>query len=245
VGFGTATTWTRAEMHIEFLVEDRSGGQLIEILVPKLIGEFGSPHTWKVHAYDGVGRIDKNLDGRQDPSKRQLLNQLPRLLKGYGRTPGFDLVVVIVDSDNRDCKKFLAELRDVLANCSPAPRTLFRLAIEEIEAWYLGDKNAITNAYPSAIRQKLNSYRQDSVCGTWERLSEALAPRNARIRQPMPRQSKSEWARRIGPLMNVEVNDSPSFQRFRDGLRNAVGYPVSASVSKRAPASLSTAMRKS
>ena len=124
-------------MHLEFLIEDRSGSRLMETLLPKLLGEPGNLHTWRIHAYKGVGRVPHNLGATADPSKRMLLDQLPRLLRGYGRTPGIDAVVLIVDADRRDCREFLTELETLLQACDPAPqRTLFRLAIEEIEAWY-------------------------------------------------------------------------------------------------------------
>ena len=69
-------------MHIEILVEDASGKKLLEAVLPKLLGAYGEPHTWNMHAYKGVGRIPSNLKGRADPAKRILLDQLPRLLQG-------------------------------------------------------------------------------------------------------------------------------------------------------------------
>ena len=46
-------------MHIEILVEDASGEKLLESLLPKVFGTQGDPHTWRVHAYKGIGRIPK------------------------------------------------------------------------------------------------------------------------------------------------------------------------------------------
>ncbi len=43
----------------------------------------------------GIGRIPKNLNAGGDPAKRILLDQLPKLLGGYGKTPGIDAVVVV------------------------------------------------------------------------------------------------------------------------------------------------------
>lgn len=125
-------------MHIEILVEDSSGAAMLEVLVPQFIGDHGNPHTWRIISYRGVGHVPKDLKPNQDPAKRALLNQLPRLLSGYGRTPGIGAVVVIADSDRRDCRQFLQELQTLLQQCNPIPNTLFRLAIEEMEAWYLG-----------------------------------------------------------------------------------------------------------
>lgn len=213
-------------MHIEILVEDSSGAKLVEALLPVVIGPQGEPHTWRVHPYKGIGRLPAGLSAKADPSKRALLDQLPRLLTGYGKSAGIDAVVVVVDSDRRDCNAFLGELKNLLLKCHPAPNTLFRLAIEEMEAWFLGDRQALLAAYPRAKTNVLQRYKQDSVCGTWELLADAIHPGGlAAILKggwPLPGQAKHEWAEKIAPRMNVEHNQSPSFCKFRDGLRRLV-----------------------
>jgi len=214
-------------MHIEILVEDSSGERLLECLLPRMIGEQGQPHTWRLHAYKGIGRIPPGLMTVADPAKRILLDQLPKILRGYGRTPGIDAVVIVLDSDRRDCSKFLNELRTLVNGLDQAPRTLFRLAIEEVEAWYLGDRVALAAAYPGAKQRALENYVQDSVCGTWEVLANATYPGGAaaikKAGWPLPGQLKHEWAERIGPEMDIESNASPSFCKLRDGLRRLMG----------------------
>lgn len=213
-------------MHIEILVEDSSGEKLLESLLPKLFGPLGAPHTWRTHAYKGIGRIPGNLNAGGDPAKRILLDQLPRLLRGYGNTPGIDAVVVILDSDRRNCVDFLAELKSLAARCNPAPNTLFRIAIEEIEAWYFGDQRAVSIAYPKAKIDVLNRYEQDSICGTWELLADAISPGGSTSIKstgwPLPGQVKHEWAEKIGPLLDPDRNVSPSFIKLRDGLRRLI-----------------------
>jgi len=210
-------------MHIEVLVEDSSGAKLLDQLLPQILGEQGAPHTWRlIKPYKGIGGIPKGLTAKADPAKRILLDQLPRLLRGYGKSPGYDAVVVVLDSDRRDCKAFLQELKSVADQCNPAPHTLFRLAIEEIEAWYLGDRLALLKAFPRAKREVLDRYEQDSVCGTWELLADAIHVGGAaaikKTGWPLPGQLKHEWAEKIGPFMNLHQNASPSFGKFRDGL---------------------------
>ena len=154
------------------------------------------------------------------------MNPLPRLLAGYGKTPGIDAVVVVIDSDSRDCTVFLAELMALLARCQPAPNTLFRLAVEEMEAWFLGDRPALLAAYPRAKKDVLTRYEQDTVCGTWELLADAVHPGGSRAVKkagwPLPGELKHEWAGSIGPRMDIASNVSPSFCKFRDGLRRLV-----------------------
>lgn len=218
-------------MHFEILVEDSSGAKLMESVLPKLLGEQGNPHSWRVHGYNGIGRIPKKeMDARADPAKRMLLDRLPGILRAHGKTHGIDAVVVILDTDKRDCVDFLAELKALAAGCNPAPNTLFRLAIEEVEAWYLGDRQALEKAYPRAKADVLNRYVQDSVCGTWELLADAIHPGgSAAIKQagwPLPGQIKHEWAEKIGPLLDPDRNVSPSFGKLRDGLRRLAAEDI-------------------
>jgi hypothetical protein len=213
-------------MHLEILVEDSSGEKLLDAILPKILGENGKTHTWRLHAYKGIGRIPKGMSAGVNPTNRMLLDNLRKLLSGYGKTPGVDAVVVVLDTDSRNCRDFLAELNDILSSCNPAPNTLFRLAIEEIEAWYFGDKSAIINAYPKAKKEILNQYQQDSICGTWELLADAIYPGGSgaikKAGWPIPGQIKHEWAEKIGPHLSLSENISPSFGKLRDGLNRLV-----------------------
>ena len=197
-------------MHIEFLLEDSSGEKLVAQLLPKILGVHGEKHTWRLKSYKGIGRIPPGLSAKADPAKRILLDRLPRLLQGYGRTPGIDAVVVVLDTDRRDCKEFLHELTSLAYKCNPMPHTLFRLAIEEIEAWYLGDRDGLLEAYPNAKRDVLDRYVQDSVCNTWELLADAVHKGGvAAIKKagwPLAGDIKHEWAEKITPFMNINRN---------------------------------------
>lgn len=211
-------------MHIEICIEDASGQKFLEHMLPKLLA--AGEATWRVHGYKGVGRLPQNLTAASRPKKKTLLDKLPMLLRGFARTPGIDAVVIIVDTDDHDCNVFLNELNGVVANIHPAPRVLFRLAIEEMEAWYFGDQEAIRTAYPSAKDAQLQAYVGDSVCGTWERLADAIFTGGAaKLKSegwPASGMAKCEWAERITPHMDVDVNISPSFKKFRDGIRGLV-----------------------
>ena len=213
-------------MHIEILIEDSSGGQLLNTLLPQILGAQGQPHTWRLHAYKGIGRIPRGLRKTADPAKRILLDQLPKILRGYAKTPGIDAVVVVLDSDRKDCAAFLTQLKELADASEMSSKTLFRLAIEEMEAWYLGDREALLRAYPRAKTKALDGYEQDSVCGTWEVVADALYPGGSKkVKKagwPLPGQLKHEWAEKIGPEMDIENNTSPSFCKLRDGLRRLI-----------------------
>ena len=209
-------------MHLEILVEDSSGRCLLEAVVPKILGPHAEPHTWKVIGYKGLGHLPRGLKSSSDPAKRILLDRLPNILRAYGKSSWIDGVLVLVDADRRDCKSFLDELNDIVAQMSPAPCVVFRLAIEEVEAWYFGDRAALLSAYPRARREILDRYAQDSVCSTWELLADAIHPGGSAqimtVGYPFAGQIKHAWAERIGPLMNPQDNASPSFRKFKDAL---------------------------
>ncbi|MBT9583169.1 DUF4276 family protein [bacterium] len=214
-------------MHIEILVEDSSGKKLLDSIIPKILGPLHNEHTWRLHAYRGIGRLPRGLKPGGDPRKRILLDQVPRIIQGYGKTPGIDAVVVVLDSDRKDCASFLAELKAMAASCQSPPNTIFRLAIEEMEAWYFGDPEALLVGYPRARQEVLARYIQDSVCATWEMLADAVYPGGVaavkKVGWPLPGQLKHEWAEKIGPWMDPERNQSPSFAKLRDGLRSLLG----------------------
>ena len=219
-------------MHLEILVEDISGRTLLEAVVPKILGSYAEPHTWRIIAYKGVGKLPTGLRSATDPAKRVLLDRLPALLRGYGRTPGIDAVMIVVDSDRRDCSQFLSELSGLVTVINPCPTVLFRLAIEEIEAWYFGDRAALLSAYPRARREVLGRYVQDSICDTWETLADAIHPGGSaeikRVGYPYAGAVKHTWAVRIAPLMDTSANTSPSFRKLREGLARLSGRPSGA-----------------
>ena len=220
-------------MHYEILVEDQSGKKALDNIVPKIIG---SEHTFNVHSYKGVGRIPRGLKGVTDPNKRLLLDNLPRLLRGYGKTfagyrdPPYSTaaVILVCDLDDKCLKSLRGELFNILERCNPRPKTAFCIAIEEGEAWFLGDLLAVKTAYPRAKNHILTSYINDSICGTWEKLADAIYPGGSVMLSSKGWQeigaAKSVWAGGITPYMNVENNASPSFCYFRDKIRNMIDY---------------------
>ena len=214
-------------MHFEVITEDRSGGYVAEILMEKLL--CGRPHTKKIRSATGLGHIPKNIPKAKAPGarKKTLLGRLPGLLTGYGRVyqydPGNYAVVILVDADDRDCRLFLRDLHKLLDGVEPRPRCLFRLAIEEIEAWFLTCPDALKSAGYQVKNRPLIGYRPDSVCDTWEKLADVIYPGGAKKLKPLdyPRigEKKCEWAVRITPHIDINRNPSPSFQKFCEGIR--------------------------
>jgi len=217
-------------MHFEILVEGQSELTALSILMSKIIGEYNNPHTWKIHKHRGIGKIPGDLTAQSNRNDQTLLHNLPAKLRAYGDEEDLDLVVVVLaDLDDRDdCVAFKNELVALLDHCDKKPRSLFRIAIEELEAWYLGDSAALKLAYSDVRQDILDRYVQDSQMGTWEALAEIVhsggldALTSKGKRSPLVLQEKVNWAKNICPHLDVEHNQSPSFCCFRDGLRQMI-----------------------
>ena len=91
--------------------------------------------------------------------------------------------------------------------------------IEELEAWFFGDPDALRAAYPRVSRtlERKARYRDPDAVpgGTWEALLRVLQRAGYYKGVPLP---KLEAANRIAQHMDPERNRSRSFQAFRAGL---------------------------
>lgn len=73
-------------MHIEFLLEEPSAEMALQYLLPKLLS---TTISYKLHSFNG---------------KQNLLKELPKRLIAYSKwMPDYYRIVVLLDSDGRDC----------------------------------------------------------------------------------------------------------------------------------------------
>ena len=211
-----------SDMFVNFLVEDASGKKMLELLLPKIVPP-GSDGMYKVYSYRGVGHLP--VRGTVSPKavkSRALLDNLPKLIGGFGKVAAksrFPMSIVIVcDLDKKDKRAFLEELRELISSIASPPLTKFCLAIEEGEAWLLGDFTAIRTAFPHCKMDVLRKYRNDSICDTWELLADAVEPGGSTVLRGGGYQvigaAKCKWAEMVTPYLDVNVNKSPSFQFF-------------------------------
>ena len=225
-------------MRFEILVEGTTEEAVLKVLLRKIIKETDKNHTWAIHPHRGIGSIPKNLADIPNKRNPTLLHNLPSKIRAYGKEKDDNLaVIVLVDLDDKNCKEFKKQLQEIFDFCNPALTSLVRLAIEELEAWFLGDKTAVKKTYPNVRENVLDSYKQDSICGTWETLAEAVYKGGVKElhlqygkRSSQILGQKRKWARNICHHMDVDNNESPSFCCFRDGIRNMIAkheQPVS------------------
>ncbi|MEQ5805825.1 DUF4276 family protein [Alteromonas sp. NFXS44] len=204
-------------MHFEILVEGQAELTALSILMPKIIGEYGNPHTWKIHKHRGIGRLPDNPMNAPNVHDSTLLHQLPAKLRGYSKAQKENqMVIVLLDLDNNDLQTFKTELDVLLQWCEPNFSPDFIFAIEELEAWYLGDREALVKFNEKIDITVLDSYTQDSIVGTWELLAKADEPSILahRKRSAAILDKKKEWSKKIPPLMIVSENISNSFNTF-------------------------------
>jgi hypothetical protein len=219
-------------MRVEILVEDASGKIMLEHLAPKIFGGYGGHRVRVINIQDLKHRVMSRLPRRQaktlswDAILFQTLSiQFAAYNKSFDAGCGL-IVIVLVDLDYRDYEEYLFELEGLFVSNGDLLSGGIFLAVEEGEAWLLGDKRAILRAYPFAKQYVLDSYVQDSICGTWEWLADAIyhggSERLTEIGYPQIGREKCKWAENISQYMNAEINASPSFIIFRDKLRQLI-----------------------
>jgi hypothetical protein len=196
---------------LEVLVEERSAEAALRVLLPRIVP--GVP--FRIYAFQG---------------KRDLLSNLPYRLRDYARyiATADVRVVVLLDRDDDDCAALKERLERMAAEAGVRTPTggraelIFRIAVEELESWFLGDVPALCCAYPRLPRDlhRQVKYRdpENITGGAWEGLEHVLR-KHGYHRTGL---AKVAAASDIAWHMNVESNRSPSFQVFRDGLRRLV-----------------------
>ncbi|MDA1014175.1 MAG: DUF4276 family protein [Planctomycetota bacterium] len=96
-------------------------------------------------------------------------------------------VIVVIDRDDEDCVELKTKLESIAREAGLATKTsaassnwqvVNRLAIEELEAWFLGGMDAVRSVFsrvPSTIERRTRYRDADGVRGgTWEALERIL-----------------------------------------------------------------------
>jgi len=201
--------------YVELLVEEPSMEAALRLFLPKIIGDL----AFEIYPHQG---------------KDELLLRLPQRLRGYELRRQSDTwfrdhcrIAVVIDRDDEDCVKLKRRLEAMASDAGLATRStakggpfqiVNRLAIEELEAWYFGDWDAVRAAYPrvAAATPAQARYRNpDAIAGgTWEAFERVLQKAGyfgGGLR-------KVEAARAVATHLEPGRNTSPSFRAFRDAL---------------------------
>lgn len=174
---------------------------------------------------------DRTFDVHPFQGKSDLLDKLEQRLRGYvAWLPADWRIVVVVDRDDDDCRALKRKLEAIASRAGLRTRTragnaswqlVNRIAVEELEAWYFGDWEAVCSAYPRASVNVPNrkAFREpDAVAGgTWETFERVMQARGY-FNGGLP---KIETARAIGAYLDPERSSSHSFQAFSAAISEA------------------------
>ena len=176
-----------------FFLEEYSARVMLEGLLPRFL-----PDGWIVRYIV--------FEGKQDLEK-----QLFRKLRAW-RLPGCEFVV-LRDKDSGDCVRIRQGL---VEKCDRAgkPDTLVRIAIHELESWYLGDLAAVETGLELrnlARKQTGRKFREpDRIAGPAHEIRELTNKKYQKI----------SGSRAIGRHLSLTNNCSRSFMKFISGVRN-------------------------
>ena len=167
----------------------------------------------------------RSFDGKQN-----LLRALPKRLDGYLYWPKSSelRICVVLDRDADDCVELKQSIDAVatragmsIASSSQGIVGTFmtRLAIEELEAWFIADVQALRRVYPRLpenLHKRATFRNPDQILGgTWEVLERQLKKHGYELGGLR----KVGNAQQVSAHMDPNCARSPSFAKFVSGVR--------------------------
>lgn len=178
-----------------FFLEEPSAKEMLKGLLPRLL-------PVDVTAQYVV------FEGKQDLEKR-----LPMRLKAWLQPDA--KFIVMRDQDNGNCVTIKQNLLDK-CTASGKPESLVRIACHELETFYLGDLNAVVLAIGPASIGKLQNKAKFKK-------PDRLANPSEELKKLAPSYQKVSGSRAIGPLLDINNNQSNSFNALINGVKRLVG----------------------
>lgn len=199
--------------HVELLVEEPSAEAFFQALLPRLLPE---GRSYAVHAFQG---------------KDDLLSKLEARLRAYASwLPADWRLFVVVDRDDDDCRLLKRKLEQIARRAGVRTRSrgagpwqlVNRIVVEELEAWYFGDWEAVSAAYPrvsTTVPRRRGLRDPDAVAGgTWEAF-ERVMQAHGYFEEGL---QKIAVARALGARLDAGRNRSASFKAFHTALAEAL-----------------------
>ena len=199
--------------HLVILTEEYSMETFLRTLLPRLLP---TETTFEIHTFRG---------------KKDLLRKLKNRLLAYVKwIPDYYRILVVIDRDNDDCRTLKSRLEELATESGLHTRStagfrswqlVNRIVVEELEAWYFGDWEAVCEAYPRVSTNIPNRSRfrnPDSIAGgTWEAF-EMIMQRSGYFSEGL---GKVQAAESIAQHMEPNRNRSKSFNTFRFAILEA------------------------
>jgi hypothetical protein len=168
-----------------FLVEEYSMKVLLDGVLPRF--------------FPGLNFLCVPHEGKQDLEK-----SIPRKLRAW-REPGVRFIVVR-DNDGADCTRLKQRLAE-LCREGHRPDSVVRIACQELEAWYLGDVEALAKAFGDDRLRSLNAKERF-------RDPDKVAQPARALMDLIPEYQKVSGARRMAQTLRRDASTSRSFQVF-------------------------------
>ena len=176
-------------MQLVVMVEEESIKVIIEEILPRIVPS-------------GTEFIVIPFQGKGD-----LMNGIVFKLRGWNRSDA--RFVIVRDQDENDCHDVKEEVAAQVAKTGKV--ALIRIVCRELESWYYGDLQAVSEAYGgdyTGYAAKRGYRNPDSIHNVKKRFY-VMVPGHQQV----------SGARRIAPYMEIERNKSRSFHAFVDGVK--------------------------
>ena len=189
---------------IIFLVEEYSMRKFLENILPRL-------------------NFKNNFEIKHHRGKEDLITCLDQIVPSLSKRAQH--IVLIVDQDKEDCKKLKDKLQEKMKRCACDYK--IRIACYELEAWFLGDMEAIakcSSRFKAKTFQNKEKYRHVDGLNKPSTEIETIVP-DWREKYS----SKAHFAEKIAQFIsletqNIEVrNRSHSFRIFLETLHTLRG----------------------
>ena len=178
-----------------FMLEEPSMKAFLESLLPRLLP---SSANFILIPHEGKSDLEASL---------------PRKLRAW-RKPEAQFLVVR-DQDAADCKAVKARLAGI-AEAAGHDGTVVRIACRELEAWILGDLEAVARAFDRPQIAQLAAKQK-------YRNPDRLGSPSGELRGLLGSYSKIAGARAVGAHIDVDRNCSKSFQVFIAAVQRLAG----------------------
>ena len=182
-------------LQVEILVEEPSMKHFLEGILPTIL-----PDDVILHS---------NCFIRVHEGKQHLQKEIPKKIKAYGHIRIPTKVIIIQDQDTANCIDLKQKLHRLVEESGSLPH-LIRIACRELEAWYLGDMDAIEQVYP---RFKADHFRKWAKFQDPDRLMAS-----EELKKLIPDFRKGFASREIPKHMNLIGNSSRSFNHLIGGI---------------------------
>lgn len=176
--------------HLVFLLEEPSAQDALQAWVP----------TWLTADVTTHYLV---FQGKQDLERRMVLRMRHWLLPD-------SRFIVMRDQDSGDCKQVKAAL---VERCQQAgrPDAVVRVACRELESFFIGDWQAVAQAFGRPALARLDGKAA-------YRVPDAIGSPSAELARHLGGYQKRDGARRIAPLIDPERNRSRSFHALRSAV---------------------------